>query len=429
MVTQGSLKKDFAWTLTGNAVYSACQWAMVVILARLGSLDAVGDYGLAMAISAPVLLLGNFQLRSLLASDVEDQYPFSQYLRFRLWSLGWALLAVAIICAAARFSLWTGMVVFLIAVAMAFELMGELYYGVMQKNDRMDRIARSLMMKGPASAVTFGVAMYLTHNVACAAGALAAARGAVWLLYDRRLDPRWTTVQHSSEGAGRKSMLPLLRTSVTLGLILMACSLNSNMPRYFIEGVLNHRELGVFSALVSLLGIGNMMMAAIGQSSFLRIARAHAFDNGSEFGLYLFQMIGVAAFAGCCAIAAAVIAGPWILALLFRPEYAAYARLFVWLMIAGGVGYITTALGNAMTAARCFTPQVALLAATAAATALSCRLLIPSYGLVGAAQACLIGNCVQLAAGAGILLRWRARHHAKTVAPELEMAASVGYES
>ena len=32
-----SLRKNFAWTLSGNIVYSGCQWGMLIALAKLGS--------------------------------------------------------------------------------------------------------------------------------------------------------------------------------------------------------------------------------------------------------------------------------------------------------------------------------------------------------------------------------------------------------
>jgi len=64
------LRADFTWVLAGNIVYSACQWAIVVALAKLGSPEQVGEYALGMAISAPIVLFASLQLRALLASDV-----------------------------------------------------------------------------------------------------------------------------------------------------------------------------------------------------------------------------------------------------------------------------------------------------------------------------------------------------------------------
>src|SRR5579864_640526 len=81
------LKTDFTWVLAGNIFYSACQWLIVVVLAKLGDPQKLGEYAWGLAVSAPIVLFANFQLRSLLASDLVERFRFTQYLTFRLVSL------------------------------------------------------------------------------------------------------------------------------------------------------------------------------------------------------------------------------------------------------------------------------------------------------------------------------------------------------
>jgi hypothetical protein len=49
-----SLRRNFAWTVLGNVTYAACQWGMLVALAKLGSPEMVGQFALGLAIGAPV---------------------------------------------------------------------------------------------------------------------------------------------------------------------------------------------------------------------------------------------------------------------------------------------------------------------------------------------------------------------------------------
>src|SRR5438552_2838114 len=93
--TMAQLRRDFAWVLSGNLLYSACQWGIVVALAKLGSPKQVGEYALGLAVSAPIMLFANLQLRALMASDVTGQFRFGRFLAFRLISLAAALLVVA----------------------------------------------------------------------------------------------------------------------------------------------------------------------------------------------------------------------------------------------------------------------------------------------------------------------------------------------
>src|SRR6478736_8178439 len=92
--TDKRLRTDFAWVLSGNVLYSACQWGIVLVLAKLGTAVQVGEYALALAVSAPVVLFANLHLRVLLASDVNNKFSFGQYLTFRFLSLAGAMVAV-----------------------------------------------------------------------------------------------------------------------------------------------------------------------------------------------------------------------------------------------------------------------------------------------------------------------------------------------
>jgi hypothetical protein len=51
-----SLTRNFSWTLVGTGLYAVCQWGMLVVLAKLCSTTMVGQFALAMAITAPMVV-------------------------------------------------------------------------------------------------------------------------------------------------------------------------------------------------------------------------------------------------------------------------------------------------------------------------------------------------------------------------------------
>ena len=100
---------------------------------------------------------------------------------------------------------------------------------------------------------------------------------------------------------------------------------------------------------------------------------------------------------------AAWLGGARLLTLLYRPQYAAQERTFVWLMAAGAVGFVASFLGYGATAARYFRAQLPLFGAVALATAAGCLAWIPKYGGAGAAWAMLTGSAVQAILTAGVV--------------------------
>ena len=183
----------------------------------------------------------------------------------------------------------------------------------------------------------------------------------------------------------------------------MLVSLNTNLPRYAIERYLGTEALGVFAATASFLAVGSTVVNALGQAATPRLARA--FRSGDRPG-FLRLALGLSALGlalGAAGVLAALLAGPFLLRLLFRPEYAAHAGLLAAVMAASAPIYAAIVLGFVVTSTRTFAPQMALSLMAATASGAASFLLVPRFGLRGAALALAASGCVQIAGQACIL--------------------------
>uniref|UniRef100_UPI001ABB5751 lipopolysaccharide biosynthesis protein n=1 Tax=Aetokthonos hydrillicola TaxID=1550245 RepID=UPI001ABB5751 len=379
-----TLRHNFFWTFIGNAVYAGCQGGMLMVLAKLGSPEMVGKFTLGLAVTAPIIMFTNLQLRTVQATDTKRQYLFSDYLGLRLCGTGLAMLIIAAIIAISGYGWETSLVILVMGLAKAFESISDVFYGLIQQNEQMDRIAISLMIKGPLSLLLLGLGIYLSGSVIWGVVGLAVAWAIVLVGYDfhsgalmlnqvAKLQPRWQP----------KKLVNLLWLSLPLGFVMMLISLNTNIPRYFIERYLGERELGIFAALAYLIVAGNIVVDALGQSASHRLAKYYATGNNIAFRILLLKLVGIGALLGGIGVLVSVVAGPQILTLLYRPEYAQRADLFVWLMIVAVISYVSSFLGYGMTSARYFFIQMPLFTIVTSISAIACFWLIPSMGLLG----------------------------------------------
>jgi O-antigen/teichoic acid export membrane protein len=283
----------------------------------------------------------------------------------------------------------------------------------------MDRIAQSMMIKGPLSLVALAIGVHLTGHVLWGAVGMAAS----WALLLIFLDiPSGLMVLQGHRTAGRRNDAPSDRGSILprwnppgllrlawlalpLGLVMLLISLNANIPRYFIEHHLGMGELGIFAAMAYLLVAGNTVVGALGQSASPRLASHYAEGNLDAFGGLLFKLMGMGALLGGAGILVAIAGGRELLTLLYTPEFAARSDVFVWLMVVGAVSYLASFLGYGMTAARCFRAQFPLFALVTGGSAMACFWLVPRSGLSGAAWAMLAAALVQLAGSAWVTRR------------------------
>jgi len=405
-----SLRSNFAWTLAGNLIYAGSQWGMLVVLAKLGSAQMVGLFALGLAVGAPVMMFTNLRLRALQVTDARAEYSFRDYFRLRLITSAFALCVIAAIAALGGYGLQAALVILIIGLAKGVEGVSDTIQGLFQKHERLDLAAISRMIKGPLSLAAIWGLVYLSGSIVWGVIGLLAAWSLVLLTYEAYCARRvlyLTSDPIHAEDKDLRSRLPVLGRlawlALPLGVVGLLDSLNVNVPRYLVEQRLGEAALGYYAAMAYMMVAGNMVVEALTGSASPLLARAHVTDP-SAFRRLLWMLLVLAAALGGAGVLLALFLGRPLLALLYRPDYAQHVNVFIWLMVAAGIGYVARILVSGMTASRQIKAQAPLYGITLLGTAAFSWMLIPRYGLLGAAWAVCAGMAVRLLGVATITL-------------------------
>ena len=412
------LFSNIAWMLVGNVAYGFSQWALLVALAKIGTIEMVGNFALAIAIVLPVLMFGSLSLRSIQITDYNGLYRFLEYVSLRLLMLGLSLVFILVFGLLAGYSRGVLLATLLIAGGRAFEYVSDLLYGVLQQREDMAGVAVSMTLRSILSVTALSLGVFLTHSLAWGAAGLLLASASVLFGYDIPKTFADRNIRFSSvipeSAAYLRSLVPtggqarlwkLAVTGLPMGLVLMLVSLNLNIPRYFIQQHLGMAELGIFSAIATLLAAGSVVTNAVGQAAAPRLAKYFAAGNKRGFGVVLTAIVAASLGLGALGLGGALFFGRQAMSIIYRPEYSTHQDVLIWLMGASGFFYLGSTLGYAVTAVRCFAPQLPLFTAAAVTTAIGCFALVPRFGLRGAAMAILISAVVQCAGSAYLLFK------------------------
>jgi O-antigen/teichoic acid export membrane protein len=377
-----SLRRNFVWGLAGNAVYAACQWGMLAVLARLTSPVVVGRYALGLAIGTPIFLFTNLNLAQVQATDARGEYSLGDYRGLRLLSNIVALASVCLWVALARYDAPTNCAVLLIALTKAIESESDVFYGFFQQHECMSLSSLSIMLRGVLSLLVFGSLIATSRQLAAGQVGILLVWSGVLFLFDSRNGARFgdTSPTFNWRALGRLTWLVL-----PLGVVAGLSSLSSSLPRFFLNNVHGARELGLFAAVASLSQVGTLFSMALSRSAAPRLAQYHAANAIPDFLRLLAKLMGIGLLVGCAGVLVALCAGKWFLTMAFGPEYAQETGVLVWVMVAMGVVTTGTFLGTAVTAARRLAIQMVIHAGKVTVAGAICYLLVPRYGALAAA--------------------------------------------
>jgi O-antigen/teichoic acid export membrane protein len=385
-----SLRNNFVWTFAGSVLYAGCQWGMLSAIAKLGSPSIVGQFTLGLAISAPVFMFTNLQLRAVQATDVNAECGFGDYFTLRLLATLLGLITIAALLPFVVASSAVRLVVLLVAVSKCIECMSDVTAGLLQREEKLKRVAISLMIRGCGSLLVFSLAFVWLRNLALAVTAMCGVWFAVLLLYDVPNVKALIGRQEAFFRFDRRALWRVAMLGLPLGWVATFASLNVNLPRYFLEHYRGLADQGIYASLAYLvIGVG-LIVYALAQSVTTRLASLFAAGNLEQFVRLLTKLSMLGVLLAAIGVPLTFFVGRPLLTLLYRREYADHVGLLALLVGIAGLSTIGSFLFCGLTAARAFRAQVpvylaALLVATAGST-----LLIPRYGLMGAGTAVLL---------------------------------------
>ncbi|MEC1525878.1 oligosaccharide flippase family protein [Neobacillus niacini] len=387
LLNKNLLLKNISWTFFGNIIYSACQWAILSIIAKVGSSLILGEFNLAFAITTPIFLFSSLQLRSVVATDHKNEYSFQEYFQLRFLLSILSLVAIIILAMFLNYDLVFSLVLIGIALIKFFESISDIFYGKFQQEERFDDISKSLIIRGILYIVLYFIGVFFLNSLLI--GVILVNVSFIFLLYYdfKKLNER---IHFKLD---RKKLVMLTKKSIPLGLVVLIISLIDNVPKYFIEYNIGTSELGYYTSIVYVTIIGSTIVNAFGQASMTRLSLYFQQKKLAQFIKLQIQLIIFTIILGLSLVAFVYLVGDKLLVLLYNSDFANYYDEFKLIMIGAVFLFISSIFGYGITAARYFKVQPFILSIVLLSNAIFSFILIKD-GIYGISIAYLLTSII-----------------------------------
>lgn len=395
-LAEATVRRNILSTLAGNVVFSGTQWLITVAIARLGDMAMVGQYALGLAVCTPIFAFTGLQVRAVQATDCTGEFRFEDYVTVRLAGTVCSLVAVAAVSWLMPWQRGTVLVVLAVACSRSVDSFSDVLYGLFQLRDRLDLIARAMVIRGGCGLAALALTMLVFRSAAAAVAALTAAWFLVLLIYERPI-----ALRMAASSSAQPRLVPLALACrrlaalcLPLAFVLLLLSLSTSLPRIMLERYGGDRALGVFSAVAAMSGAIGLVYTALGQTALPRLARMFTSSPG-QFRAAMGQMMLFAGLVGLTMVIGAWFWGVRLVAMVYGHQSAVTAELVTGLVAVGVIGNTSSLLGTGLTASRRFRPLLVASLMILAITAVASALLVPRWGARGAMYAGLAGVCFQ----------------------------------
>lgn len=330
------LLKKAKWLVGGNFIFAFSQWVILIFFARMTNQENLGQYALALAIVTPIFAVGNLQLRPLYILDVNSEQKYT-YTNFYYLRLICSFIALACCLIVGLFFNVSILVLILVGLLKFFESYSDIIYAYYNAHDQTQLISRSLFLKGAFSVLVVAVGLYL-FDFYTALILFLFVYLVVWLFIDNLY------IQKTQEIKKMNLDFGIMKSAIPMGISLGIVTLQSNIPRLFLDKYAGIEAVGGFTVLSYFIIVGSIFINSICQ--YLSPRLTHAWNhNRAYFKKLLSMALLVAGGLGLIAIFLSYFMGEFVLNLVYGAKYVAYTDAFVLTMVAGFILYLATVLG------------------------------------------------------------------------------------
>lgn len=379
-----TLRASIGYSFVGQTLYLASQLGVLSALAHFRGPSAVGEFGLALALTTPLFLLSNLGFRTAQASDVSEDFTFTEYGGVRLVLTVLAIIVsivLGLVFASGQSALW---VVAVVTLMKGFEAVSNLSYGAFQQAGRMDLVALSLGLRGCLAAMAFTLLLTLGAETPTAFVAQLVVWGVIALGLDypracllaegRFVLPKWS----------HRRSVRLIRHASPLGGGLFANSLQMSVPRLMVERFLGLEALGIFTAVGYFQQAGVTASNSLSHAIVNRLARLNRAGKERQARRLLLKLFVLVLSVGAAGSATAYWFGDIIMRVLFGPHYASAGSLLFVISIAVSLRMLSTLPQTALLAERRFRQFFLFQMISLGLTVVLGFYLIPKFGVLGA---------------------------------------------
>lgn len=324
-----SVQQNMIFNTAGSLIYYACQWLMTILIVRISGYEDAGVLSIAMSVTAAPAIVGLFNIRSYQVSDLEGQFSDSIYVRSRIVTNILSFLICILMIIVGGYNLEKSAVIIIFMLFKVAEGFADVYYGIEQKNERMDYAGISLTVRGIGTIILFTIVMLCTRSLFFSVLAISLFSFIVILGYDRRIVKRWNTTADDK----KQSVIKLLRVCFPLAVVAFLNNLSLNIPKIYLESYFGSEVMGFYSSVASPTLVVQLAATTI-FAPLIPILSLQFQERNKKgfFGIIKKFAILVLGLSVICLIGSKLLAR-WGLVLLFSESIEPYVYLFVPIII------------------------------------------------------------------------------------------------
>ncbi len=240
-----NLKKDFIWNTLGSLLHAFNSLFFLIIVTRINGLENAGIFSYAFVISNIFLTVATFGGRNYQITDAKNEFSENLYKNFRYLTTIISIILFALLFLLFKYSIYKYLIIILLIIVRSFESLSDVYFGILQKNNKLYLVGISLFLKNLLSLIIFILTDYLFKNLYISIISWGIINLVFLVFFDILKSKKISNTKFKIE----KNYKEIFKKTLYFFLFSFIAIFIINIPRYFIDYFLTDELQGIYGIL------------------------------------------------------------------------------------------------------------------------------------------------------------------------------------
>ncbi len=165
MIKNKTILRNFIWNTIGSTLASFNSLFFLIAITRINGLDDAGIFSITVATAYILYIFAIYSGRNCQVTDIKGEIKDKDYIVSRIITcIGMLIITVGFMILS-KYDQYKSTILFCLCLWKALEAFGDVFYGVLQKNEKLHLVGKSLVIKSIVGILLFVAVDYFTNNL------------------------------------------------------------------------------------------------------------------------------------------------------------------------------------------------------------------------------------------------------------------------
>ena len=348
MEQEKQFKKNFIWNIIGTSFNAFNSLFFMIIVTRVNGTNDAGIFTLAFSTACILYYIGVYAGRIFQVTENENIND-KEYIVNRIMSVILMILFSVLFVLIKRYDIYKSSIFIIICMYKALEAVSEVLFGILQKNDLLDKVGKSFFVKSVFSLIAFIIVNIIFKNIIIASLMIVLSNLIVIIVYDIK---NVLEVIDKKEEIKLKNVFRIFKTGFFVFAISFLGIYIMNAPKYAIDDYLNENLQAIYGIIVMPATVVGLFGQFIIHPYLNKIVELYNENKIKDIKNMVKKLVLAIVGLGCICIIGAYLLGILVLELLYGIELSEYKINLVIIILASTLSVIGVIYSSVLTTIR-----------------------------------------------------------------------------